>query len=407
MSWRFNPASTVGPQLDESDDYAIIDLRLVQLATVAATLFLVLLTSIWLASGDEKYLIQAIAPAAVSTSGWVMLGSGRPSASLHLAIGALGMAVYVAAGEPAVPGDPLLGLFVMTIAGAALVRTHIVPYSALASLALGTAAFFWQTEDAPVSGRLVESFTAIVAFAITVWLLQWQRKRSERDRERLRRLIESKDEFVATISHELRTPLTAVVGVAHELHGHHADFSGHELEELTALLVGESNDMADIVEDLLVVARADVGTLTLDTQRVNLSHIASSVAGDLVGASVSVDVGPGIEVRADELRTRQIVRNLVGNALRYGGTSIRVTTTATAAYGMVEVRDDGPALSESDRNEIFEAYQSAASVAGKPGSMGLGLTVSRKLARVMDGDVTYDHDGTEAIFTLQLPLNRE
>ena len=53
---------------------------------------------------------------------------------------------------------------------------------------------------------------------------------------------------------------------------------------------------------------------------------------------------------------------------------------------------------------MFEAYRSAATVAGKPGSMGLGLTVSRRLARIMGGDVTYDHDGYESIFTLRLPL---
>lgn len=381
-----------------------LDLRLVQLATVAASLFFVLLIGIWIVDGATRFLIQSIAPAAVASSGWVMLAMRRPVVSLHLAIGAIGMTIYVAAGEPSVPGDPLLGLFVMTIVGAALVRRRIIVYSLIACAGLIIAGFAWHPPDVPVSGRLIEGFTATTAYGIIVWLLFWQRAQSARDRNALRQLVDTKDEFVAAISHELRTPLTAVVGVAHELNGYLTSFSQEEITELTELLVTESADMTDIVEDLLVVARADLGNLVIDRRPIDITESIESVVADMTGAPIAMELERPLVVSSDRLRTRQILRNLIGNAVRHGGASVRVVARRDDSTATIEVRDDGPPLPDADREKIFEAYRSAATVAGKPGSTGLGLTVSRRLARTFGGDVTYHHDGNETVFTLSMPL---
>ncbi len=92
------------------------------------------------------------------------------------------------------------------------------------------------------------------------------------------------------------------------------------------------------------------------------------------------------------------------NAQRYGGSRIRVVTDATETHGVIEVRDSGGPIPQQERDQIFEAYRRSASSRLNPGSVGLGLTVSRRLARLMNGDVVYEHDGAEGIFRLLLPL---
>lgn len=383
-----------------------IDRTVVQLATAAAGLFFALLLSIWLVGRDMTVLYQALAPLAVVGSGVVMLAIGRPRAVVHIGVGGLGLVLYTVASAPDVSGDPLLGLLTMGIAGAALVRSRIIAYTAIASVVLAVAAL-WQVSSAGARDRVVLAFSVLIAFLFTAWLLHWLKSQLLADRAKLRELVASKDEFVATISHELRTPLTAVVGLAHELQGRLGDFSNDEIEEFASLLVAESSDIADIVEDLLVVARADVGSLSLDRRDVDIKSVVHSATNDLMDAGDVARPDASLIVHADPLRLRQIIRNLVVNAVRYGGERVRVVTASDGATVSVEVRDNGPALPIGDREKIFEAYRRAATVAGTPGSMGLGLTVSRRLARLMDGDVSYDHDGAEAVFALRLPLVSE
>jgi signal transduction histidine kinase len=105
---------------------------------------------------------------------------------------------------------------------------------------------------------------------------------------------------------------------------------------------------------------------------------------------------------ADPTRVRQIVRNLITNALRYGGSTITVTTGSRGETAYVQVRDDGPGIPEEKRDRIFEPYESAHEAVGMPGSVGLGLTISRKLARLLGGDLSYRSDGG-SLFELTLP----
>lgn len=234
---------------------------------------------------------------------------------------------------------------------------------------------------------------------VTVAIVDITRQREVE--RRLQDLIQSKDQFVATISHELRTPLTAVVGIAEELRHENGSIDDAERGELLELVAEQSLEVSRIVDDLLVVARADAGNLIVATRPVDL-------AAEAIGVIQSIDPGVTIEtvgspvVAADPQRVRQIVRNLVTNAQRYGGPNIRVVIGDEGARGIVEVRDDGEALSPASRNEIFEPYARAKQRSGVTASVGLGLTVSRRLAQHMGGDLTYDHDGDETIFSLTL-----
>ena len=233
----------------------------------------------------------------------------------------------------------------------------------------------------------------------------WQRRRTM---ERLRALVRSKDEFVASVSHEVRTPLTAVVGLAEELRVNRTQFSSLETDEFIGLIADQSREVANIIEDLLVAARADTGTLDISLGVVDLRDL---VGIELVGGGFVESLQQGslaiemLEAPAwgDATRVRQVVRNLLTNALRYGGERVRVFSGVSGGVARVGVADNGVGISAEDQDRIFEPYQRAHDRPTQPGSVGLGLTVARQLARLMDGDLAYRYEGGESIFELSLP----
>ncbi len=108
---------------------------------------------------------------------------------------------------------------------------------------------------------------------------------------------------------------------------------------------------------------------------------------------------------ADPLRFRQILRNLITNAIRYGGETIRIESKTNLEGAFLYVWDSGSEIPQASREAIFEPYQRAHDRAGLPSSVGLGLTISRQLARLMGGDLTYDYQSDWSVFTLRLPLH--
>jgi signal transduction histidine kinase len=233
----------------------------------------------------------------------------------------------------------------------------------------------------------------------------WQRRQTM---QRLRALIKSKDEFVASVSHEVRTPLTAVVGLAEELRVNRAEFREAETDEFISLIADQSREVANIIEDLLVAARADTGTLDINVGLVDLRDL---MGAELVGGGFTESLHQGsltiemLEAPAwgDATRVRQIIRNLLTNALRYGGDRVRVSSGVSGGIARIGVADTGSGVPVQDRDRIFEPYQRAHDRPTQPGSVGLGLTVARQLARLMGGDLTYRYDGVESIFELSLP----
>ncbi len=220
------------------------------------------------------------------------------------------------------------------------------------------------------------------------------------EQELERQLIE-RDQFVASVSHELRTPLTSIMGLTDELVERPEAFDPHEQAELLGIVAAETRDVVNIVEDLLVAARAESGHLQINLGPYDLAAEALRLA-DLLGGKA--DAGDPVWATTDPVRLRQIVRNLLSNANRYGGSDVRMRVRQEGDRALFEVRDDGEPLPDESRERIFQAYERAGEQ-GAMGSVGLGLYVARLLARLMDGDLTYDHDGTDAIVALSLPLS--
>lgn len=218
----------------------------------------------------------------------------------------------------------------------------------------------------------------------------------------LKRQIVNRERFVASIAHEIRTPLSTVVGLAQSIL-ETPEMDASERSELLDLMIRDGQDLAGIVEDLLVGARLDMGTLKIVLQDVPVRSEIDSVLAAL-GMRAEVDGRPGVAVVGNRIRFRQVVRNMLTNAGRYGGSEVRVVYGSNGTTGFVEVRDNGAAVPLEQREKMFRAYERLHDRPGVTESVGLGLPVSRSLARAMGGDLEYDHDGQESIFRVSLPV---
>jgi signal transduction histidine kinase len=230
----------------------------------------------------------------------------------------------------------------------------------------------------------------------------WERREAY---ESLAQAMRDKDRFIASVSHELRTPLAAVVGFSAELRDQAWQSDREETTELLDLVARQAVDMASIVEDLLVAARADESLLTVFPEMHEINrHVHEVVAATNNEARprVLVEEAGKVEAWVDSLRFRQIVRNLLTNATRHGGPNVKVRIAAAGGWAIVEVADDGPGIPPEVQEAVFTPYYTLRPTPGLTGSIGLGLTVGRQLARLMGGDVTYRHDG-ESVFTVTLP----
>jgi signal transduction histidine kinase len=220
--------------------------------------------------------------------------------------------------------------------------------------------------------------------------------------EAMAELVQAKDEFIAKVSHELRTPLTAVLGLTSALAATES-MSDEERVELMGVVAAQAAEMSYIVDDLLVAARAEMDAVTISLEAVDPRSEAARVVENLGLEPVEMPEEMPMVV-ADPGRLRQIFRNLLTNAQRYGGSHRRVLSGADDHMTWIEVRDDGDGVGTDDTDRIFEPYVTAHE--GVRGSVGLGLSVARQLAELMGGSLTYCRDGTETVFRLELPLAR-
>jgi two-component system, OmpR family, sensor kinase len=231
------------------------------------------------------------------------------------------------------------------------------------------------------------------------------------------RALRSEDrmrQFVADASHELRTPLTSVRGLA-EFGLQQGRAAGpDELLRVMTLIHDEASRMGRLVEDLLVLARFDQGPL-LDRRHVDLASIAAQAveAARIVnpGRAVTLLAGDPVIVRADEERLRQVIDNLIGNAIQHTPprSPVTVSVTSTTSIGEIIVADHGPGMTAEQAARVFERfYRTDAARARARGGTGLGLSIAASLAAAHGGDITVDtQPGNGAAFHLRLPLGAD
>jgi signal transduction histidine kinase len=264
--------------------------------------------------------------------------------------------------------------------------------------------------DAFLTVMLLLAVAALIAGATRVLIHVQDRQQKLLEQER--RTVEVKNEFVSMVSHELRTPITGISGFSETLRDHWRDLPASEVDEFLTILRGESEHLENLVEDILVIPRLESGHLRFHLEQVTVLTVAETVAEMVFDekTSVEIDVPAYVVVWSDPVRLRQILRNLMENAVKYGGDEVYLSgeERREGTYTVI-VADNGSGVAEADRQRIFEHFeQLSKGDARLEQGVGLGLPIARKLATAMGGDLWYeDRFPVGAQFCFEVDLVKE
>ena len=229
----------------------------------------------------------------------------------------------------------------------------------------------------------------------------------------------SKDQFLANMSHELRTPLHAILGYADLAGG--GTMPDQSRREALATIASSGRHLLSLINDLLDLSRIRSGHLELNPAPVQLAALFEEIAAMVrveahrKGLDFFLEIAAGLPdtVEADGKRLRQILLNLLGNAIKFtdsGGVTLSVQCVPKEIGSVelrVSVRDTGAGISPKDTSRIFAPFEQAEEGHKQESGVGLGLAITRELARLMGGDVGVDSQlgrGSQFRFTVKLPI---
>ncbi|MER7646801.1 HAMP domain-containing sensor histidine kinase [Streptomyces rimosus] len=228
----------------------------------------------------------------------------------------------------------------------------------------------------------------------------------EKDDAELRRMEANARRFAADVSHELRTPLAAMSAVTEVL-----DEDAARLDPDTAdavrLISDETTKLARMVEDLIEVSRFDAGAADLHLDEIDVA-MALRKTLQLRGwqDQVETDLPEGLRARFDPRRIDVVVANLVGNALRHGGTPVRLTAYATSGRLRIDVADQGPGIDPQALPHVFDRFYKADAARARSGGSGLGLAIAMENVRLHGGTLrAANAPGGGAVFTVEVPVD--
>lgn len=210
--------------------------------------------------------------------------------------------------------------------------------------------------------------------------------------------------FLSSMNHDVRTPLTAVIGLAELLRDPEQRLDSESRSELVNTIVESGFEVANLVEDLVTAARHETGQLKVVAVPVSLRaqvNQALETLGPVAGVPVE---GEAPKAKADPGRVRQIMRNLLTNAMKHGGESVHVELGGGADVVFAAVVDDGAGVPDGMQSAIFGRDEGGD---GATVSLGIGLPIARELARHMGGDLTYARTSDVTRFELTLPAHDE
>jgi signal transduction histidine kinase len=227
----------------------------------------------------------------------------------------------------------------------------------------------------------------------------------------MRRMLQARTDLVTNVSHELRTPLTAVKGLVETLRdGAIDDLDARD--KFLASIESETDRLIRLVNDLLTLSRADAQALALRRERFDLTDLARSCADGLAAQAAVQNVslvvkGPSVHVHADADRIRQVLVNLIDNAIRFSPPSqtVSVSVMPSVSGVTVSVQDHGPGIPAAEQTRVFERFYRADKSRARKGDSGagLGLSIAQTLVVAHGGRITLASQpgqGTTVQFTL-------
>jgi signal transduction histidine kinase len=263
-----------------------------------------------------------------------------------------------------------------------------------------------------------EHVGSVVERAEVVEHLSARTKVLEASNLQLSELNRFKDNFLSTASHELRTPLTSVIGYAEVLEENEGRLSANQRREFLRRMSSEAGSLLGLIDDILDLTRLETGKLVLQTGPRSLNDVVRAALETIrpMAEKHDVRVVPALdeslgEVSLDDVKMRQVIVNLLTNAIKFSprGATVELVTRSDTPWVVAEVKDQGPGVSPEDRARIFELFgQGAQKSATGHGGLGIGLHLVRRITELHDGK-----SGVEArpeggsVFWVRLPLHAE
>jgi PAS domain S-box-containing protein len=234
-------------------------------------------------------------------------------------------------------------------------------------------------------------------------------KQAQREAERANR---AKSEFLSRMSHELRTPLNAILGFGQLLEMD--DLSDEQRESVDQILKG-GHHLLELINEVLDISRIETGQLALSIEPIPIDHVLGEVLALVrpmaAGRGVSLSAenpSDDLHVVADQSRLKQVLLNLVANAVKYGGSGARVTISCERRPGdrlRTLVNDTGPGIPKDKMDRLFTAFDRLGAETSPEEGTGLGLALSRQLVEAMGGTIGAESRvGEGSTFWVELPL---
>jgi signal transduction histidine kinase len=299
------------------------------------------------------------------------------------------------------------------------VRTVLAVPLLREGMPLGTIAL-WKTKVAPFTDKQIELLATFADQAvIAIENVRLFDEIQDKNRQ-LQSASEHKSQFLASMSHELRTPLNAIIGLTEMMVSNAARFGTEKALEPLRRVNAAGTHLLSLINEILDLSKIEAGKLELNPEPVNLPRLIDEVigtAGQLAEKNhnrLTVEAQENLGVlNADSMRLKQILLNLLSNACKFtkeGEVALRVSRVADGRDWIeLAVADTGIGLTTEQQAKLFQDFTQADSLtARRYGGTGLGLALSRKLARMMGGDVTVTSEpGKGSVFTVRLPAGAD
>lgn len=289
-------------------------------------------------------------------------------------------------------------------------RSELLAPLQLGARTIGMLSLSRTTPDAFTDGEI--SLVTLLGRLVATAVQNIRAYEAERSRvEELARLSALRADFVSLVSHELRSPMAAVIGAARTLQERWRLLSAGQRESFIALIADETTRLGDLVADVLDTSRLEAGTFSYRFEEVDVAGLVRDAVESAMLTQQEVAVVASVTgelpaVRGDGARLRQVIGNLIDNAVKYSPEHGEVEVRAFAADGgvRVSVRDTGPGIPREYQDRIFDKFGRVdISGSSKPGT-GLGLFIARSIAEAHGGTLEVSSLPREgATFVLTLP----